>query len=88
MSVLGIVLTILVIVLLLMFFSYVFSDPYTLANLKNGQTMTTINASSLATNSSNVSSSNFAYSIWFYINDFNYRYGEPKVIFGRMGSPS
>lgn len=88
MSVLGIVLTILVIVLLLMFFSYVFSDPYTLAQLKNGQTMTTINASSLATNSSNVSSSNFAYSIWFYINDFNYRYGEPKVIFGRMGSPS
>jgi hypothetical protein len=26
--------------------------------------------------------------VWFYINDWNYRYGEPKVIFGRMGAPS
>ena len=44
--------------------------------------------SSLATNGSTVASSNFAYSCWFYVNDWNYRYGEPKVIFGRMGSTS
>jgi Concanavalin A-like lectin/glucanases superfamily len=88
MSVLTIVLTILVIVLIIMFFVYYFQDPYTLQKLQNGQNSSTISASSLATNGSNVPSSNFAYSIWFYINDFNYRYGEPKVIFGRMGSPS
>jgi hypothetical protein len=88
MSVLSIVLTILVIVLIIMFLIYIFKDPYTLLNLQNGQNSTTIKASSLATNGSNIPSSNFAYSIWFYINDFNYRYGEPKVIFGRMGSPS
>jgi hypothetical protein len=88
MNVLGIVLTTLVIVLIIMFIYYVFRDPYTLQSLQNGQNSSTIKASSLATNGSNVPSSNFAYSIWFYINDFNYRYGEPKVIFGRMGSPS
>jgi hypothetical protein len=88
MSVLGIVVTILVIVLIVMFFIYIFRDPYTLQNLQNGQNSTTIKASTLATNSSNVASGNFAYSIWFYINDFNYRYGEPKVIFGRMGLAS
>jgi hypothetical protein len=30
--------------------------------------------------------SNFTYSIWFYIDEWNYRYGEPKVLFGRMAS--
>ena len=45
-------------------------------------------ASSLATNSSGAPDSNFAYSVWFYVNDWNYRYGEPKVVFGRMGSLS
>ena len=88
MSVLGIVLTILVIVLIIMFIYYFFKDPNTLSNLQNGQNSSTISSSSLATNGSNIPSSNFAYSIWFYINDFNYRYGEPKVIFGRMGAPS
>jgi hypothetical protein len=88
MTVLTIVLTILVIVLIITFLTYVLWDPYTLLNLRNGQNMSTVSASSLATNGSNVPSSNFTYSIWFYVNDFNYRYGEPKVIFGRMGAPS
>jgi hypothetical protein len=71
-----------------MLLRYIFSDPYTLQNLQDGKTESTINASSLATNGSDVPSSNFAYSIWFYINDWNYRYSEPKVIFGRMGAKS
>jgi len=50
--------------------------------------MVTINANTLAQSPSGTSSSNFAYSIWFYVNDWNYRYGEPKVIYARMGSPS
>ena len=88
MSPLGIVITIVFIVLVLMLVRYIFSDPYTLQNIQNGQTSSTIKASSLATNGSGVSSANFAYSIWFYINDWNYRYGQPKVIFGRMGTGS
>ena len=88
MSPLSIVLTIVVIVLIFMILRYLVSDPYTLQNLQDGKITTTIEASSLATNGSNTASSNFAYSCWFYINDWNYRYGEPKVIFGRMGAQS
>lgn len=88
MSALSIVFTIVVIVFILMLLSYIFTDPYTLQQLQNGQTSSTISASSLATNGTAIPSTNFAYSIWFYVNDWNYRYGEPKVIFGRMGSKS
>lgn len=88
MSPLSIVLTIVVIVLILMILRYLLSDPYTLQNLQDGKVGSIIEPDSLATNGSNVASSNFAYSSWFYINDWNYRYGEPKVIFGRMGAQS
>ena len=88
MSPLSIVITIVVIVLILMLLRYLFTDPYTLQNIQDGKTSSTISASSLATNGNDVPSSNFAYSVWFYINNWNYRYGEEKVIFGRMGSMS
>jgi hypothetical protein len=88
MNALSIVITIVVIVLLFMLLKYLFTDPYTLQGIQDGKTTSTINASSLASNGTDVPSSNFAYSIWFYVNDWNYRYGEPKVIFGRMGAKS
>jgi hypothetical protein len=88
MSPFSIVIIIVIIVLLVIIWKYVLSDPFTLQSIQNGQTASTIAASSLATNGSDVPSSNFAYSIWFYINDWNYRYGEPKVVFGRMGAKS
>jgi hypothetical protein len=88
MSALSIVILIVVLVLIFILIKYVFSDPYTLQNIQSGKVASTINSTSLATNGSSVPSSNFAYSIWFYVNDWNYRYGESKVIFGRMGSMS
>ena len=88
MSPLNIVITIVVIVVILMLLKYIFSDPYTLQNIQDGKTASTISSSTLATNGSGIPSSNFAYSVWFYINNWNYRYGEKKVIFGRMGSLS
>ena len=88
MSPLSIVIIIVVIVLIFMLIKYLLSDPYTLQNIQSGQTASTIASTSLATNGSGVPASNFAYSVWFYVNNWNYRYGEPKVIFGRMGSQS
>ena len=88
MSPLSIVITIFMVVIIVIVWKYLLSDPFTLQSIQNGQTASTIAATSLATNGTNVPSSNFSYSIWFYINDWNYRYGEPKVIFGRMGSKS
>jgi hypothetical protein len=88
MGALNLVVTIIIVVLVLMLLRYLFTDPSTIQNMQDGKTSTTISASSLATNGSSAPSSNFSYSIWFYINDWNYRYGEQKVIFGRMGAPS
>jgi len=85
MNILGIIVLILLLYIIWRILYYLFSNPNTLQTLQSAQTASTIQASSLAT-SNGVSSTNFAYSIWFYINDWNYRYGEPKVIFGRMGS--
>ena len=88
MSPLSIVITIVVFVLILMLLRYIFSDPYTLQYVQDGKKSSTIEASSLATNGTNTPSSNFAYSVWFYVNNWNYRYGDSKVIFGRMGALS
>lgn len=88
MSPLNIVITIVILVLIILLFRYIFSDPYTLQSIQSGKTTSTISPSALAKNGSNIRSSNFAYSIWFYVNDWNYRYGKPKVIFGRMGAKS
>jgi hypothetical protein len=88
MSALSIVFTIAIIVLIIMLAKYFLSDKNSLSSVQNGQNSATISASSLATNSSGASDSNFSYSVWFYVNDWNYRYGEPKVVFGRMGALS
>lgn len=81
-SVLGII--IIVIILIMIFKNWLY-DPYTLKTMSDGKIQTVIQPSALATSTS---SSNFAYSIWFYVDNWNYKYGEPKVIFGRMGKKS
>jgi hypothetical protein len=85
MDIKNVILIIIIIVLLYYVVRYVFSDVNTLSNLSSGTTMQTIAANSLATGNV-ANSNNFTYSIWFYINDWNYKYGENKVLFGRMGA--
>jgi len=87
MTLAGILFTIAVIVLIYIVVRYLFKEATTLTSLLNGEVMTSISASSLATNA-NGNASNFAYSVWFYVNDWNYRYGEHKVLFGRMNAGS
>jgi hypothetical protein len=53
-----------------------------LSSLNSGTTMVTVQPTSL-NNGQTANSSNFAFSIWFYVNDWNYKYGDEKVIFGR-----
>ena len=86
MNPLTIVVIVIIIVLVYFLLRFIFSNPYTLQSIQNGQTTTQIAASALATNTGNsADNTNFAYSIWFYINDWNYRYGKVKTIFARMG---
>lgn len=78
----NVILFVVIIVLFIIIFNYISSDISTLTGLVEATALQKIEASDLDT--TNANSSNFTYSIWFYIDDWNYRYGEPKVIFGRM----
>jgi len=78
-----IIIFVIILVLVIYLLIYIFKDKHTLQGLQNGQTTSTIAYASLATNGSSVPSANFTYSMWFYINDWNYRYGEEKVLFVR-----
>jgi hypothetical protein len=82
----NVLLFVIIIVLLYIVIKYVIKDVNTLTGLVSAQTMQKIEASSLASSSSAGATSNYTYSIWFYIDDWNVKYGEPKVVFGRMAS--
>jgi len=77
---------IIILVLLYVVIKYYFADSNTLTGIVSATTLATIPASKLATNGLGVNSNNFTYSIWAYIQDWNYNYGEYKYIFTRMGS--
>jgi hypothetical protein len=77
-----IILLVIIIVFAVIIYNYISSDLNTLTGLNSGQMLQKINAADLGTNNA----SNFTYSIWFNIDDWNFRYGESKVIFGRMNS--
>lgn len=84
MEVKNILLFVVIVILLIIVIRYIMSDVNTLTNLTSAQTLQKIEPADLATSSSSGNTSNFTYSIWFFIDDWNYRYGEPKIIFGRM----
>ena len=71
---------IIVIILLYILVRYMSSSSTVATSLTSGTTMQTINAKDLANTDSGVKSANFTYSIWFYIDDWNYNYGQPKVL--------
>lgn len=77
---------IIVIILLYIIVRYMSSSSTTATGLISGTTMQTISAASLSSTSSGVKSSNFTYSVWFYVDDWNYNYGQPKVLFGRVST--
>jgi len=86
MEVKSILIFVVIIVLVIIIFKWVLSDINTLTSLTSAKTMQKIEAADLASSTTSGNSANFTYSMWFYIEDWNYRYGEPKVIFGRMTS--
>jgi hypothetical protein len=69
MSPLSIVLTIAVIVLIIYLVKLLMRDSTSLQeSLRNGKDMSTIEMNAKA-------DANFSYSVWFYVNDWTYRYG-------------
>jgi hypothetical protein len=75
---------ILFIIILIVFLYFILNYVYSATGVKTtvvaGTTMQTIEAAKLT------ASSNFTYSIWFYIDDWNYKNGEKKILFGRGDS--
>ena len=78
-----IILIILIFILSVVLIHYIVKDSNKLSDLTSGETSQTIESSEL---SDGESSSNFTYSIWFYIDDWNYRYGDKKILFARVGN--
>jgi hypothetical protein len=78
-----IILIILIIILFLVLIHYVIKDSNKLSDLTSAETSQTIASSDLPDGES---SSNFTYSIWFYIDNWNYRYGDKKILFARIGN--
>jgi hypothetical protein len=86
MEVKSIILFVIIVVLLIIVIHYITKDVNTLTGLISAQTMQQIPAVELASSEMSGNTANFTYSIWIFIDDWNYRYGEPKTIFGRMAS--
>ena len=72
-----------VVTVLLLYFVYAYffasSNQTTLVNYHDATQQMSISASSLPSGAT----TNYTFSIWTYINEWNYRYGEDKVIFQR-----
>lgn len=69
-----------VLLLLYIIFNWLTTKSTQLTRMLDASTKQTILASTLPTSSS---SNNYTYSTWFYVNDWNYRFGEPKILLGR-----
>ena len=77
-----------VVLLLLILFSvkYIVADKYTLRDMLNAKKIETVTEGEMA--KQNGISQNFTYSIWVYVNNWNYKNGEYKPIFGRFNGVS
>jgi hypothetical protein len=74
-----------VVILFLYFVIRYMTVPSSLSGLESGKDAIRVSKDSLDSDESSPSS-NFTYSIWFNIDTWNYRYGQPKILFGRLDS--
>lgn len=82
------ILRILFIIVSFVLFYYVYkslTSSKTKTSLSDAKVMQTIDPSKLKNASG---TSNYSYSIWMYVDNWNYRYGQPKVVFGRSDKNS
>ena len=80
MAVKNIIIGVVVILLIILIVRWLMGDSSKLAGLNDAKKVTKIKSEDLEQSNA----SNFAYSVWFYIDDWSYRYGEPKIILGRL----
>lgn len=78
----SIILAVIVILVIFLIINTLTSKSNTLSSMQDGNVEKIIPASDLSSSTNNTS--NFTYSVWFYIEDWTYRYGQEKVILTRM----
>lgn len=78
----SIILMVVVLLLAYMLYQAVFGtkEKYLSKDVADAKTSQTIKTEDLPVNSA---TSNYTYSMWFYVNDWNYKYGDEKVILQR-----
>lgn len=81
MNIRAIIIAVVVIVILYLIIKYLMGHS-SLTDLNDAKTTQTIGANNL--DASNAQGSNFTYSVWFYVSNWNYKYGESKVVLGRL----
>ena len=82
MSIVRTVLIVLAVLIVLYFIlSFFFKTSTSLTTMQDGNEKQVIDASTLPNNNN---TSNYTYSMWFYVDDWNYRFGEPKILLARM----
>lgn len=78
----NIIMFIILTIVVILIYSYFFEDnreSKLSRSVRDATTMKIISAKDFASSTN----TNYTYSIWFYVKDWNYRFGEPKIIFGR-----
>ena len=85
MEIVNIVIFVFILLVIIYALVNVFSKTSQLTTMAEGKIMQTIEASELK-NSKN--SSNYTYSMWMFIDDWNYRFGEKKIVLARENSPT
>ena len=79
-SVRNIVIAVVLVILLILIIRWLLGSANKLTGFNDAKKVTKIDAGKLAQSNA----SNYAYSAWFSVDDWSYRYGEPKIILGRL----
>ena len=78
-----IIVSVIFILILVFIFNYIFGNPNRISAIKDATVETIISDNNLPAAANSI---NYTYSIWFYIEDWNYKYGEKKVILRRINN--
>lgn len=87
MSISSILIIVIIIIIIVYIISYFyFNSSILVNNVSDGTLLNTISSTSLKSSTTGSTAANFTYSIWIYITDWSYNYGQEKIIFVRPGS--
>lgn len=72
---------ILALIILYVILGYIFPNKTNLSSMSEATKLQTVEASNLSSNNNTV---NYTYSTWIYIEDWNYKFGDKKIILSRL----